>query len=213
MIKRLAILLYGVVSHAIFFLTFLYAIGFIGNSVVPVTMYGQPALPFWQALVVNLGLLSLFAVLHSVMARTRIVPREVERSTHVLFASACLITLFALWQPLRGVVWNAQDPVQSALYALFALAWGLVLVSTFMINHFRPVRSQEGVVAPRQQTVHEARARDAGVVPPRASPAVGRLVLRLPDDAANDGDPPRVRASDDGMHSRRDPIRRARPRR
>ena len=137
MIKRLAIFCTSR-SDAIFFLTFLYAIGFIGNSVVPVTVDGQPALPFWQALVVNLGLLSLFAVLQSVMARTRIVPRGAERSTYVLFASACLIALFALWQPLRGVVWSTQDPVQSALYALFALAWGLVLVSTFLINHFRP---------------------------------------------------------------------------
>jgi hypothetical protein len=217
MIRRLAILLYRVVSYAIFFLTFLYA---SGNLVVPETMDGQPALPFRQALIVNLGLLSLFAVLHSVMTRpafkrrwTRIVPQEAERSTYVLFASVCLIALFALWQPLGGVVWGVQDPVQAALYALFALAWGLVLVSTFLISHFRSVRSQAGVVAPSPQTVHEARARDAGVLPPRASPAIGRLVLRLPGDAANDRDPPRVRARDDGVHSRRDPIRGARPRR
>jgi protein-S-isoprenylcysteine O-methyltransferase Ste14 len=101
-------------------------------------------------------LLSLFAVLHSVVARpafkrhwTRIVPREAERSTCVLLSSACLIALFALWQPLGGAVWSAQNPVvHAALYALFA-AWGLVLFSTFMINHSRPVRSQAGGVAPR----------------------------------------------------------------
>ena len=144
MIKRWAIFLYEVVSHAILFLTFLYA---TGNLVVPATMDGQPPLPFWEALTVNFGLLSLFAVLHSVMARsafkrhwTRIVPREAERSTYLLLLSACLIALFALWQPLGGVIWSRQNPVgQAALYALFA-AWGLVLVSTFMISHLRPVR-------------------------------------------------------------------------
>ena len=144
MTKRLAIFLYGVASYAIFFLTFLYAIGFVGNLAVPVTMDGEPALSFWQALAVNLGLLSLFAVQHSVMARpafkrrwTRIVPEAAERSTYVLLSSVCLIVLFALWQPLGGVVWSVQDPVgRMALYALFALGWGLVLVSTLLINHF-----------------------------------------------------------------------------
>jgi protein-S-isoprenylcysteine O-methyltransferase Ste14 len=144
MIKRIAIFVYGVVSYAIFFLTFLYAIGFVGNLAVPVTMDGPPALPFWQALAVDLGLLALFAVQHSVMARpafkrqcTRIVAREAERSTYVLFSSVCLIVLFAFWQPLGGVVWSVQEPVgRGVLYALFALGWGLVLVSTFLINHF-----------------------------------------------------------------------------
>ena len=144
MIKRIAIFMYGVVSYAIFFLTFLYAIGFVGNLVVPVTMDGPAALPFWQALAVDLGLLALFAVQHSLMARpafkrqwTRIVPQEAERSTYVLLSSVCLIALFAFWQPLGGVVWSVQDPVgRAVLYALFALGWGLVLVSTFLINHF-----------------------------------------------------------------------------
>src|SRR5690606_5677479 len=117
MFKRASIFLYGVVAYAVFFATFLYAIGFVGNLAVPVTMDGEPTLPFWQALAVNLGLLSLFAVQHSVMARpafkrrwTRIVPDEAERSTYVLLSSVCLIVLFAFWQPLGGVVWSVQDP-------------------------------------------------------------------------------------------------------
>ena len=219
MIKRIAIFLYGVASYAIFFLTFLYAIGFIGNLVVPVTMDGPPALPFWQALAVNLGLLSLFAVQHSVMARpafkrrwTQIVPQPAERSTYVLFSSACLIALFAFWQPLGGVVWSVQDPVgQTALYALFALGWGLVLVSTFLINHFDLFGLRQVWLQLVGKPYTEARVRHAGALPLRASPAVCRLALHLLGDAANDGDPPRVRARDDGVHPRCGPIRRARP--
>jgi methanethiol S-methyltransferase len=144
MTKRIAIFVYGVASYAIFFLTFLYAIGFVGNLAVPVTMDGERALSFWQALAVDLGLLSLFAVQHSVMARpafkrqwTRVVPPAAERSTYVLLSSVCLIVLFAWWQPLGGLVWSVQDPVgRTVLYALFALGWGLVLASTLLINHF-----------------------------------------------------------------------------
>lgn len=144
MITRIVIFLYGLVSYSIFFATFLYAIGFVGDFAVPVTMDGDPVLPLWQALALDVGLLSLFAVQHSVMARpafkrlwTRIVPEAAERSTYVLFSSLCLIALFAFWQPVGGVVWSVQDPVgQAALYGLFAFGWGLVLVSTFLINHF-----------------------------------------------------------------------------
>jgi protein-S-isoprenylcysteine O-methyltransferase Ste14 len=128
----------------VFFATFLYAIGFIGNLVVPVTIDGEPVRPLWQALAIDLALLSLFAVQHSVMARpafkrrwTRIVPSEAERSTYVLFSSLCLIALFAFWQPLGGVVWSVQNPIgQAVLHGLSGLGWALVLVSTFLINHF-----------------------------------------------------------------------------
>jgi methanethiol S-methyltransferase len=141
---RLAVLLYGVVSYAIFFATFLYAVGFIGNFIVPRTIDGEPTVSFWTALLINAGLLGLFAVQHSVMARpsfkrawTKIVPPPAERSTYVLFSSVALILLFALWQPMGGVIWSVENTVgQAALYALFAFGWGLVLVSTFLINHF-----------------------------------------------------------------------------
>jgi protein-S-isoprenylcysteine O-methyltransferase Ste14 len=128
----------------VFFVTFLYAIGFVGNILVPKSIDAAPGMPLGTALLVDLGLLALFAVQHSVMARpgfkrwwTRIVPEPAERSTYVLLSSAALIAMFAFWQPLGGMVWNVEAPVARALlYALFAFGFGLVLVSTFLINHF-----------------------------------------------------------------------------
>jgi protein-S-isoprenylcysteine O-methyltransferase Ste14 len=142
--KRTAILLYGVVSYAIFFATYLYAIGFVGNVLVPKSIDSARSGSLATALAVDLGLLLLFAVQHSVMARpafkrrwTRIVPPAAERSTYVLFSSLALILLFALWQPIGGVVWNVENTVgRAALYAACAFGWLLVLVSTFLINHF-----------------------------------------------------------------------------
>jgi len=142
--KRTAILAYGVVSYAIFFATYLYAIGFIGNVLVPKSIDSARSGPLATALLVNLGLLGLFAVQHSVMARpafkrwwTRIVPEPAERSTYVLFSSLALIALFALWQPIGGVVWNVENTFGRALLiGACAFGWGLVLVSTFLINHF-----------------------------------------------------------------------------
>jgi methanethiol S-methyltransferase len=144
MLRRILFFAYGVVSYLIFFGTFLYAIGFIGNFAVPRRLDGAPTGTLGAALAVDLGLLALFAVQHSVMARrwfkeawTRIVPAEVERSTYVLFSSAALLLLFWQWRPLGGEVWSVQNPVGwVALYALFAFGFGLVLVATFLINHF-----------------------------------------------------------------------------
>ena len=141
---RIAAFVYGVVAYAIFFATFLYAAGFVGNLVVPKSLDAQPVGTLGASLLINLGLLSLFAMQHSVMARpafkrmwTRIVPEPVERSTYVLASSVALILLFWQWRPLGGVVWDAQDPVGRALlYAGFAFGWLLVLVTTFLINHF-----------------------------------------------------------------------------
>jgi methanethiol S-methyltransferase len=135
---------YGVVSYAIFFITFLYAAGFVGNLMVPKSLDGTPVGPFGTSLLIDLGLLGLFAVQHSVMARpafkrawTRIVPEPVERSTYVLASSLALILLFWQWQPLGGVVWDVQQPIGRALlHAGFAFGWLLVLVTTFLINHF-----------------------------------------------------------------------------
>ena len=144
MLKRLTIFAYGLVCYAVFFATFLYAIGFVGNFFVPRAIDGAPQVEFATALLIDLGLLGLFAVQHSLMARpffkrwfTRLIPDSAERSTYVLFSSLALIALFVLWQPLGGTIWNVEDPTARAvLYTLFGFGWSLVLVSTFLINHF-----------------------------------------------------------------------------
>jgi protein-S-isoprenylcysteine O-methyltransferase Ste14 len=144
MFQRIAVFTYGVLSYAIFFATFLYAAGFVGGFVVPTTLDGEPRAGLWQALLIDTLLLGAFAIQHSLMARpafkawwTRIVPPAAERSTYVLFSSLALIALFAYWQPLGGVVWDVQDAVgRGVLYGLFAFGWLLVLVTTFLINHF-----------------------------------------------------------------------------
>jgi protein-S-isoprenylcysteine O-methyltransferase Ste14 len=142
--SRILAFLYGVVCYAVFFATFLYAIGFVGNLVVPKSM-DSPAEGPWQiALAIDLGLLALFALQHSIMARpafkralTRVVSPVIERSTYVLASSLVLILLFWLWRPLGGVVWSVENEIGVALlYAGFAFGWGLVLVTTFVINHF-----------------------------------------------------------------------------
>ena len=134
---------YGLVSYAVFFATFLYAVGFVGNF-VPQGMDAPPVSPLGTSLLIDVGLLGLFAVQHSVMARpafkrlwTRIVPQPVERSTYVLASSLALILLFWQWRPLGGVVWDIENPIGRALmHAGFAFGWGLVLVTTFLLNHF-----------------------------------------------------------------------------
>jgi protein-S-isoprenylcysteine O-methyltransferase Ste14 len=144
MLKRTLIFVYGIACYAVFFATFLYALGFVGNFVVPRAIDGAPRVDLISALLIDLGLLLLFALQHSVMARpafkrwlTRFVPESAERSTYVLASSLALIALFALWQPLGGTVWEISDPAwRGVMYAAFGFGWGLVLVSTFLINHF-----------------------------------------------------------------------------
>jgi len=141
---RVSAFAYGVVSYAVFFATFLYAMGFVGDFGVPKTIDSGADGPFLTALLVNLLLLGVFAVQHSVMARpafkrawTRFVPEPVERSTYVLLSSVALILLFWQWRPMGGVVWHVADPtIRVVLHAICALGWLTVLVSTFLINHF-----------------------------------------------------------------------------
>ncbi len=142
--SRWLILLYGTGAYVIFLASFLYAAGFVGGFVVPKTIDSGPVVKTATAILIDLGLLSLFAVQHSVMARpffkrwwTRIIPPAAERSTYVLASSLLLCLLFWQWRPLPGVVWNVTHLAFAAmLWATFGLGWLIVLLSTLLINHF-----------------------------------------------------------------------------
>jgi protein-S-isoprenylcysteine O-methyltransferase Ste14 len=144
MLGRATAFLYGVFCYVAFLATFLYAVGFLGNFGVPKTIDSGREMPLGSALAINLALLGLFAVQHSVMARpwfkrawTRIVPTVVERSTYVLFSSVALIVLFWKWEPMGGVVWSVDSLYgRGIIDALYVMGWLLVLVATFLINHF-----------------------------------------------------------------------------
>ena len=143
-LARISAFIYGVVCYVIFFSTFLYTVGFVGNLIVPRSIDSAANTTLTNALVINFSLLGIFGLQHSLMARqwfknwwTQIVPKPVERSTYVLFSSLCLIALFYFWQPMGIEVWNVENSwFRIVLYSLFAFGWLLVLVSTFSINHF-----------------------------------------------------------------------------
>jgi protein-S-isoprenylcysteine O-methyltransferase Ste14 len=135
---------YGAACYVVFLAAFLYAIGFVGNFVVPRSIDHGIDAPVVEALVVNVLLLGLFAVQHSVMARpafkrwwTRFVPKTIERSTYVLFSSLILLLMFWQWRTMPAVIWDVTwMPGRAGLWILFGLGWATVLLSTFMINHF-----------------------------------------------------------------------------
>ena len=144
LIGRIVAFLYGIAAYVIFFVTFLYAIGFVEDMVVPKTIDDGPAGPPAQALIINLVLMSIFAVQHSLMARpqfkrwwTKFVPPSVERTTYVLLASLALALLLWQWQPMPAVVWQIAEPgLAMAVTVLSFVGWLIVLTSTFLINHF-----------------------------------------------------------------------------
>lgn len=142
--SRIAILIYGIVSYLIFFGTFLYSIGFIGDLFVPKTIDSEPTSAVGVAVAINMALLSLFAVQHSGMARpafkrwwTKIVPRPAERATYTLLSSLVLIATYALWQPIGGTVWHVESEAgRGVLTALYFGGWATVLYATALIDHF-----------------------------------------------------------------------------
>lgn len=142
--KKTLFLLYGVVAYLIFFGTFCYAVGFVSSLIVPKHIDSMPITPVSYALLLNGALLTLFALQHSIMARpafkkwwTQFVPEPIERSTYVLLASLCLLLLFWYWQPLGGIVWEVEsETARMVITSLCLVGFGIVLVSTFLINHF-----------------------------------------------------------------------------
>src|SRR5580698_10326034 len=144
MFKHFLFFLYGVAAYLIFLATFLYAVAFVGGFAVPNRLDGPPQTHLLNALLTDAALLGVFAIQHSVMARpwfkerwTQIIPWAIERSTYVLCASIALALVIWQWRPIGIQIWYVQDPVARAvLWTLFASGWGLVLVVTFLINHF-----------------------------------------------------------------------------
>jgi len=137
-------LIYGAASYALFFLVFLYAVGFVGGFAVPKAIDTGPPAPLAEALIVDLLLLGVFAVQHSLMARPafkrwwiRFVPEPVERSTYVLLSSLALVLLYWQWRPMSDPIWTMTNPAAAAvIWAVFWIGWGVVLLSTFLISHF-----------------------------------------------------------------------------
>jgi methanethiol S-methyltransferase len=141
---RIAIFVYGLISYLVFFAVFLYGIGFIGGFVTPTRLDAVPNSPLGVALAVDLGLLAIFALQHSGMARprfkrwlTRVIPEAAERSTYVLLSSLALAAVFAYWQPIGGVIWTCDSELaRNFMIALYGFGWMLLLYTTFLIDHF-----------------------------------------------------------------------------
>ena len=141
---KLVAFLYGIIAYLIFAVVIVYSLGFVTGLVVPKTIDSGSAGPLVESIVVNIVLMTIFALQHSIMARpqfkkwwTKIVPKSVERSTYVLLASLALALVFWQWRPIPGVVWEVKEPTIAAfLLYLGVFGWVLVFLSTFMINHF-----------------------------------------------------------------------------
>ena len=142
--QRVVVFLYGIISYLVFLVAFLYAIGFVGNLLVPKSIDMGEIAPLSTTLLINLGLLALFAIQHTIMARpkfkeawTKIIPEAAERSTFVLVTSLILLFMYWKWVPMPEIVWNLAGTTSGmVLTVLFWIGWGLVFISTFMVDHF-----------------------------------------------------------------------------
>ena len=144
MLKKSLVLTYGVISYLLFFAVFNYAILFIGNILVTPSLDTVGSDNLINAILIDVGLLGLFALQHSIMARpafkrlwTRIVPTVIERSTYVLASTIILAMIVYCWQPLGGVIWSITDPtIVAVIYTVFAIGWGILFLASFQLNHF-----------------------------------------------------------------------------
>ncbi|MFH4968594.1 methanethiol S-methyltransferase [Gaetbulibacter sp. M240] len=142
--KKLIILLFGIIAYFVFLMAFLYAIGFVGNIIVPKSIDSGAETSMYSSIVINVVLLSVFALQHSIMARpkfkkwfTSIFSHAMERSTYVLLSSLALILIYWKWQPITAIIWEIENTMLSSIIiGIFFLGWLIVLLSTFMINHF-----------------------------------------------------------------------------
>lgn len=141
--KKVLIVIYGIIAYLIFLVAFLYAIGFVGNLFVPKSIDAGEEISLVPAVLINLGLLSLFALQHSIMARpafkkwfTKIIDPAMERSTYILLSSLILLFMYWKWQPMTTIVWETENIVSLIVMAIFFLGWTIVFLSTFMISHF-----------------------------------------------------------------------------
>lgn len=141
--KKILVIIYGLIAYVTFLVAFLYAIGFAGNFLVPKSIDSGTEIPFIDALIVNIMLMSLFAIQHSVMARpafkrwiTQLISPAIERSTYVLLSSLALLLLYWQWQPMTTNVWAVEGTFAMILWGIFIVGWTIVFLSTFMISHF-----------------------------------------------------------------------------
>jgi len=141
---RVLFLIYGVASYLVFLLVFVYFLGFVGDVFVPQSVSHPASDGFGKALLIDIGVMLLFGIKHSVMARAgfksfmaRVIPRAIERATYVLASAIVLALLMFWWQPIEGTVWSLENPAaRAAVWALFALSWLLIFTSTFLTDHF-----------------------------------------------------------------------------
>ena len=215
MARRVGVFIYGLLCYAMSLGVFLYAFGFIGNVLVPKSIDSPREGSIAAVLLVNLGLLGLFALQHSVMARptfkqwwTRFVPMPAERSTYVLATNLCLILLFWQWRPMGGVVWDVQDPLgaASSTFCMRSAGSSCSSVHSSSITSICLAFGRCGCVCAAAR-VHASSVQNPGVLPIHPSPTLRWLVHGLLVDADDDARPPRICTGEYRVHPDRDSVR------